>query len=77
MSYSPPKKATIFFSFLFLALGIFLIYYSLFGLSITLPALTFGTYTSEQVYGMLGLGSVFLSWLLYLFYFTFNLFKSF
>ena len=62
MAWTPPTKFTVLFSFLLLAGGLFILIEQYFALIGILPPLTFGTFTSDQWWGIFGMGLVFLAW---------------
>ncbi len=64
MAWTPPTKFTVLFSFLLLAGGLFILIEHFFALTGILPHLTFGTFTSDQWWGIFGMGLVFLAWFL-------------
>ncbi|MBD3212792.1 MAG: hypothetical protein GF311_09300 [Candidatus Lokiarchaeota archaeon] len=66
MTYSPPKKITVVISFLLLALGIILMVsiYWIPAVWDTLSTITIGTLSPIEFWVIIGLGLVFLSWLL-------------
>jgi hypothetical protein len=69
LAYSPPKKITIIISFLFLAIGLFIlvdIFFNLVGILVYLPPITFGgtLIDTEQFYAIIGMVFIFISWLL-------------
>lgn len=63
MAWTPPTKFTVMFSFLCLAVGLLILIEYFFSLGI-LPPLTFGTFTSDQWWGIFGMALVFLAWFL-------------
>ncbi len=63
MAWTPPTKFTVMFSFLCLAVGLLILIEHLFSLGI-LPPLIFGTFTSDQWWGIFGMALVFLAWFL-------------
>jgi len=64
MAWTPPTKFTVILTFLLLAGGLFVLIELFFGLTGVLPPLPLGTFTSTQVWGMIGMGLVFLAWFL-------------
>jgi len=64
MAWTPPTKFTVLFSFLLLAGGLFILIEHFFSLLNILPLLTFGPFTSDQWWGIFGMGLVFLAWFL-------------
>ena len=64
MAWTPPTKFTVIFSFLCLAGGLFILIEHFFSLAGVLPPLTFGTFTSDQWWGIFGMALVFLAWFL-------------
>ncbi|MBY9008917.1 MAG: hypothetical protein KGD74_03515 [Candidatus Lokiarchaeota archaeon] len=64
MPWTPPSKFTVILTFLLLAGGLFILIEHFFSLLNILPPLTFGTFTSEQWWGIFGMGLVFLAWFL-------------
>ncbi|MBY9016503.1 MAG: hypothetical protein KGD68_12480 [Candidatus Lokiarchaeota archaeon] len=64
MAWTPPSKFTVVFSFLLLAGGLFILIDQFFLIPGILPNLTFGTFTSDQWWGIFGMGLVFLAWFL-------------
>ena len=64
MAWTPPSKFTVTISFLFLAIGLFLLVELFFILPNILPPLNIGTFSSDQWYGIIGMTCVFLAWFL-------------
>jgi len=64
MAWTPPSKFTVTISFLFLAIGLFLFVELFFSLTSILPPLTIGTFTSDELYGIIAMTCVFLAWFL-------------
>ena len=64
MAWTPPTKFTVFFAFLLLAGGLFILIEHFFALTGILPPLSFGTFTSDQWWGIFGMGLVFLAYFL-------------
>ena len=64
MAWTPPTKFTVILTFLLLAGGLFVLIELFFGLTGVLPALALGTFSSTEVWGMIGMGLVFLAWFL-------------
>ena len=64
MAWTPPSKFTVTISFLFLAIGLFLLVELFFSLTNILPPLNIGTFSSDQWYGIIGMTCVFLAWFL-------------
>ena len=63
MAWTPPTKFTVLISFLLLAAGLFILIEFFFEVaSGILPPLTFGIFTSDQWWGIFGMGLVFLAW---------------
>ena len=62
MAWTPPTKFTVFFSFLLLAAGLFILIEQYFSLTGILPPLTFGTFTSDQWWGIFGMALCFFAW---------------
>ncbi|MFX0077363.1 MAG: hypothetical protein ACFE96_18120 [Candidatus Hermodarchaeota archaeon] len=52
-------------TFLLLAAGLFVLIELFFGFTGILPALNFGTFSSDQWWAIIGMGAVFLSWFLF------------
>lgn len=64
MPWTPPTRFTVILAFLLLAGGLFVLIEALFGLTGLLPPLPLGTFTSTQIWGIIGMGLVFLAWFL-------------
>ncbi|NVM43320.1 MAG: hypothetical protein HWN79_00245 [Candidatus Lokiarchaeota archaeon] len=65
MAWTPPSKFTVTISFLFLAIGLFLLVDIIFGhLTGILPPIAIGTFSSDEWYGIIGMTCVFLAWFL-------------
>ena len=64
MAWTPPTKFTVIFSFLLLAGGLFILIEHYFSLTGILPPLIFGSFSSDQWWGIFGMGLVFLAWFL-------------
>jgi len=64
MAWTPPTKWTVVFSFLVLAGGLFVLSELLLGYTAVLPALPLGACSSAEVWVMIALVLVFLSWFL-------------
>ncbi len=64
MAWTPPTKWTVVFSFLVLAGGLFVLSELLLEYTNVLPTLALGTFSSAEVWGMIGMGLVFLAWFL-------------
>ncbi|MBY8979179.1 MAG: hypothetical protein KGD72_02205 [Candidatus Lokiarchaeota archaeon] len=62
MAWTPPTKFTVFFSFLLLAGGLFILIELFFSLTGILPVLALGTFSSTETWGIIGMGLVFLAW---------------
>ncbi len=66
MAWTPPTKFTVMLSFLCLAAGLFILTELFFTLISILPPLDFGTFSSDQWWGIFGMTLVFLAWFLML-----------
>ena len=64
MAWTPPTKFTVIFSFLLLAGGLFILIELFFSLTGILPVLAIGTFSSTEIWGIIGMGLVFLAWFL-------------
>ncbi len=64
MAWTPPTKWTVIFSFLVLAGGLFVLTELFFGLTGVLPILALGTFSSNETWGIIGMGLVFFAWFL-------------
>ena len=64
MAWTPPTKFTVMFSFLCLAGGLFILIELLLGLYSILPVLDLVTFSSSEIWGILGMVLVFLAWFL-------------
>ena len=64
MAWTPPTKWTVTFSFLVLAGGLFVLTELLLGYTSVLPILALGTFSSNETWGIIGMGLVFLAWFL-------------
>ncbi len=64
MAWTPPTKWTVVFSFLVLAGGLFVLSELLLEYTTVLPTLALGAFSSAEVWGMIGMGLVFLAWFL-------------
>jgi len=64
MAWTPPTKFTVILSFICLAVGLFILIELLLGLYSILPALALGTFSSSEIWGIIGMGLVFLAWFL-------------
>ncbi|NHJ24939.1 MAG: hypothetical protein EAX89_10210 [Candidatus Lokiarchaeota archaeon] len=67
MAWTPPSKFTVFLSFLLLAGGLFILIELIFTpIGLAFPVITVTGFSSFQIWVMIGLGLVFLSWILFL-----------
>jgi len=64
MSWTPPTKWTVMFSFLVLAGGLFVFSEVILGYTNVLPILALGTFNNTETWGIIGMGLVFLAWFL-------------
>ena len=64
MAWTPPTKFTVMLSFVCLAGGLFILIELLLGLYSILPVLDLGTFSSSEIWGIIGMVLVFLTWFL-------------
>ena len=64
MAWTPPTKWTVIFSFFVLSGGLFVLTELLLEYTSVLPILALGTFSSNETWGIIGMGLVFLAWFL-------------
>ena len=64
MAWTPPTKLTVILSLLIVVGGLYVLIEAIFGLPGVLPPLPLGTFSSTEVWGIIGMTLVFLAWFL-------------